>query len=302
MDKLTGMKVFVTASRLGTFSAAAEELGISRAMASKHMNALESDLGIRLINRTTRHLSLTEGGEIFREKIATILQEIEEAEQAAASLQNEPRGQLRVMAPPSFGSFHLARLVYEYSCRYPEVMIDMVLSNRPADLFEDGVDLAICLGEQDDSTLIAKRLTTTRIVVCGAPDYFRRFGRPEKPSDLQHHNCLTLSQRSIFTSWKFRIEDQSVSLNLRGNFRANTSDPLRIAAIQGSGLIQLPTYLVGLDLQHKRLEAVLQDYEPEALPIYATYVHRKYLSAKVRTFVDFLHQQFQPKPYWENWF
>ncbi len=302
MDKLTSMQVFVTVARLGTFSAAAEELGISRAMASKYVNALESSLGVRLINRTTRHLSLTEVGKVYRDKINTILQEIGEAEQAAASLHTEPRGHLRIMAPPSFGSFHLARLVNEYNRRYPEVMIDLQLSNRAPDLFEDGTDLAIALGEQDDSTLIARKLTSTRFVVCGSPDYFNRFGKPKKPEELSSHNCLTLSQQSVITTWKFRIDGKLITLNPRGNFQANTSDPLRIAAIQGSGLIQMPTYIVGLDLQHKRLLPVLEEFEPDELPIYATYIHRKFLSAKVRTFVDFLYEQFQPRPYWENWF
>jgi len=247
-------------------------------------------------------VNLTEVGEHYLEKITSILQDIDEAEQAVTSLHTEPRGQLRVMAPPSFGSFHLARLMNDYAKRYPEVAVDLVLSNRTPDLFDDGVDLAIVLGEQDDSTLIARKLTSARILVCGSPDYLKRYGFPQTPDELEHHNCLTLSQRSVLADWKFNIDGQIVYLKPRGNLRANTSDPLRIAAIQGSGLVQMPSYLVGLDIQKGRLSPVLNDYEPAALPIYTIYVHRRYLSAKVRTFVDFLYEQYQPKPYWEKWF
>lgn len=297
------MKVFAAVARLGSFTAAADELRISRAMASKHVSQLETSLNVRLINRTTRHLSLTEVGKAYQDKVITILTEIEETETAVTSLHAEPRGKLKIMAPPSFGSFHLARAFTVYKGKYPEVTIEMLLTDRTPDLFEEeGIDLAIYLGEPEDSTLIARKLASTRIVVCGAPDYFAKKGTPATPADLAQHNCLTLSHhRSSLSGWNFIVAGKEKTFHPAGNLKANTADPLRIAAIDGCGVIQLPTYVVGLDIKSGKLVPVLQEYEPEKLPIYAVYIHRRQLSTKVRTFVDFMYDYFRPIPYWERW-
>lgn len=303
MDKLMSMKVFATVARCGSFSAAAAELNISRAMASKYIGQLENSLGVRLLNRTTRNLNLTEVGKAYQEKVTAILAEIDETESAVNRLHSEPRGNLKIMAPPSFGSFHLARAFSVYKERYPEVTIEMILSDSTPDLFEEGgIDVAIYLGNLEDSNLIARKLASTRIVVCGAPDYFTKRGVPVVPADLAHHNCLALSYlRNSRSEWKFVMDGVETTYHPIGNLKANTADPLRIAAIQGCGLVQLPTYMVGLDIRSERLIPVLQEYEPAELPIYAVYIHRKHLSTKVRTFVDFLTEHFQPTPYWENW-
>ena len=301
MDKLTSMKVFTAVARLGSFSAAADELGISRAMASKYLNHLESKLGIRLLNRTTRQISLTEVGNVYRERIINILAEIDETELAVTHLQTEAKGTLKIISPPSFGSFHLARSFPEYKDRYPEVEIELLLTDRTPDLFEEGVDLAIYLGELDDSNLIARKLASTRIVVCGSPEYLAENGVPETLADLEQHNCLTLSQRTALSEWKFLVEGKKIILHPKGNFRANTADPLRVAAIKGCGLVQLPSYIVGLDILSGRLQPVLEEYEPEELPIFVVYIHRRHLSTKVRTFVDFICDKFQPEPYWDEW-
>jgi DNA-binding transcriptional LysR family regulator len=301
MDKLTSMKVFAAVARLGSFTAAAEELGISRAMASKYMNYLENNLDVRLLNRTTRQLSLTEVGSTYQERINNILAEIEETEQAITQLQTEPRGTLKIMAPPSFGSFHLARILGRYKDRYPRVVIEMILTDRAPDLFEEGLDLAIWIGELEDSDLIARKLATSRNVVCGSPEYFVRNGIPQTPADLEQYNCLTFSTRTPFSDWKFMINGKLTTLHPTGTFRSNSADPLRIAAINNCGLVQLPSYIVGLDIQSGHLQPVLKKYEPEPLVINAVYIHRRHLSTKARTFVDFISEQFQPVPYWEKW-
>lgn len=295
------MRVFTAVARMGSFTAAAEELGISRAMASKYINHLENRLDVRLLNRTTRQLHLTEVGIAYLERINPIMAELEETEQAITQLHTEPKGTLKIMSPPSFGSFHLARIFNDYKDKYPDVSIEMVLTDRNPDLFEEGMDLAVFLGEMNDSSLIARKIATTRIVVCGAPAYFEKNGIPGTPADLNHHNCLTLSQRTAMFDWKFIIEGKPVILTPTGNLRTNTADPLRIAAIKGCGLVQLPSYIVGLDIQSGRLQPVLEEYEPEELPIYIVYIHRRHLSAKVRTFVDFIAGNFQPVAYWDNW-
>jgi Transcriptional regulator len=301
MDKLTSMKVFAAVARLGSFSQAAEELGISRAMASKYVNYLEGNLNVRLLNRTTRQLSLTEVGSAYRERISNILIEIDETELAVNQLQTEPRGTLKVMAPHSFGSFHLARALIDYKNRYPDVVIEMTLTDRAPDLFEEGMDLAVILGYLHDSSLIARQLATTRTVVCGAPEYLAKMGTPQTPADLIQHNCLAFTYRSAFSDWKFIVEGKATIMHIEGNLRANTADPLRVAAISGCGLVQLPSYMVGLDIRSGRLLPVLEEYEPEVLPIHALYMHRRYLSAKVRTFIDFMFEHFQPIPYWDRW-
>ena len=297
------MRVFITVARLGSFSAAADELGISRAMASKHINQLETSLGVRLMNRTTRQMSLTEAGKAYQETVAIILADIDEADFAVGRLQTEPRGKLKIMAPPSFGSFHLARAFNTYQNQYPDVTIEMILTDRYPDLFEEeAIDLSIYPGHLEDSTLIARKLATTRIVICGAPDYFKKRGIPKTLEDLQQHNCLTISHhRSLLSEWKFIVDGKEISLFPSGNLKTNTADPLRIAAINGCGLVQLPTYMVGLDINEGLLLPVLERYEPEDLPIYAVYTHRKYLSAKVRSFVDFMCERYQPTPYWDKW-
>lgn len=301
MDKLICMRTFASVARLGSFSAAADELGVSKAMASKYINALESELNVRLINRTTRQLSLTEAGMAYRDRINTILQDIEETESSVTSLQTEPRGHLKIMAPPSFGSFHLARAFQYYRERYPEVDIDLTLTDREPDIVEDGIDLAVVLGPQPDSSLVSRLLATSRIVVCGSPQYFSRNGIPQTPDDLVNHNCLRITNRSPLATWKFMIDDKLVTLLPSGNLTTNTADPLRVAAIHGLGLVQLPSYIVGNDIKEGRLRPVLEKFEPTELPIQAVFIHRRFLSAKVRSFVEFIHERFQPEPYWDNW-
>ena len=295
------MQVFLQVARLGSFSAAAEQLNISKAMASKHVSALESELKVRLLNRTTRHLSLTESGVMYRDRVTGILEELDQTELAISKMSMEPSGNLRIMAPTSFGSFHLTRAIAQYRKKYPRVRIDLVFTTRTPDFIGEGLDLAIRIGQLKDSSQIARKLSQSRLVVCGSPQYLETHGVPEKPEDLEQHNCLVFSPRSPVGAWPFTGDNGPITIRVKGDVRANVGDALRIAAINGCGLIQLPTYMVGLDLNSGRLQAVLQNHEPEARPIYAVYLHRDYLSAKVSTFVDFLYEIYNPVPYWEHW-
>ena len=294
MDRLTAMKVFSAVARLDSFSAAAKELNISRAMASKFINDLEGNLGVRLLSRTTRKLSLTEAGNTYFEKINNILIEIEEADRSVSEMQTEPVGMLKMMSPPSFGSFHLARAITGYKELYPKVSIELILTDSTRDLIEEGMDMAIQLGSLDDSNIIARQLSSSRLVVCGSPEYFSRNDIPESPRELSNHNCLRLIRNQPIYDWRFKIDDKEIKIDVSGNLKSNMADSLRIAAINGCGLVQLPTYMVGLDIKAGRLR-------PDALPIHAVYAHRKYLSAKVRTFIDFIQTYFQSPPYWDEW-
>jgi DNA-binding transcriptional LysR family regulator len=302
MDKLTSMIVFTKVAKAGSFAAAAKEMGLSRAMATKHVMQLENSLGVRLLNRTTRHLSLTEVGRVYLERCLQILDDLEETELAVSRLQTEPRGTLKVNATPFFGAYHLAPAIAAYLELYPDVNVELVLQAGYVDLVEEGFDLAIHLDELRDSSLIARKLGTSQRIVCGAPSYFAKHGVPSTPEDLKRHNCLSNSSLPPRDQWQFgNTEGKSVVIKVTGTLEANSADALRMAAISGLGLVLLPTYMVGQDIRKGRLQAVLTEYVPAPLDIHAVYPHRKHLSAKVRTFVDFLHERFHPTPYWEDW-
>jgi DNA-binding transcriptional LysR family regulator len=297
MDKLSSMKVFMQVARLGSFSAAAETMGISKAMVSKHIKRLEDSLDVQLFNRTTRSLGLTEVGEVYRERVKDILIDIEETELSVSKLSSEPRGTLRVMAPTSFGSFRLSRSISEYLKVYSNVTVELLLTDRTPDLVDEGLDLAIRIGALEDSSLFARKLADARMVVCGAPAYFKENGIPESPPDLLQHNCL-LQSTILSETWSFMINNALKRIDVQGNLRSNAGDALRTAAIRGCGLVNLPMYMVDKDIKNGRLSTVLEDFEAPKRPIHAVYLHRMHLSAKVRTFVDFLHDRFQSNPLW----
>ena len=300
MDTLTSMKVFVRVAQAGSFARAADQLQISRAMVTKHIMSLENRLGLRLLNRTTRRLSLTEVGTAYRERCAQILAEIEEAEMTATQMQTQPRGTLRVTAPTSFGSFHLAPAIADYIRQYPDVEVSMALADRTPDLADEGIDVAVRIGLPDTTSMVARRIAQARMVICGAPAYFQRHGTPRQPQDLVEHNCLRYLYRAR-DEWEFKSANTMISVPIKGNIESTAGDALRMAAIHGAGLVLQPTYMVGEDLKAGRLLAVMTDYEPVGADIYAFYLHRKHLSNKVRTFVDFLLERYSPRPYWDDW-
>ncbi len=297
MDKLSSMKVFMQVARLGSFSAAADNLGISKAMVSKHIKRLEDNLDVQLFNRTTRSLSLTEVGTVYRDRIKEILNDIEETELSVSKLSSEPRGTLRIMAPTSFGSFRLSRAVTEYLTQYPNVHVEMLLAERTTDLVDECIDLAILICALEDSSLFARKIAEARMVVCGAPEYFDKNGVPNIPDELSEHNCLIQTTR-VGETWLFKSDNGYKRIDVNGTLKSNAGDALRIAAIKGCGLVNLPMYMVDKDIKNGRLKTVLEDYEAAKRPIHAVYLHRMHLSAKVRTFVDFLHERFQDNPLW----
>lgn len=295
------MRVFSAVAKNSSFSDAAKKLSISKAMASKHVQNLESSLGVRLFNRTTRKLNLTEVGNAYYEKVNNILAEIDETELAISQLNSEPKGKLKIMAQPSFGAFHLSRALSVYLKKYPDVTTEIELSNRIPDLVEDGIDIALYVGELDDSSFVARKIATARRVVCASPYYLKQNGTPQNPDDLQKHNCMIYAPRTQENEWVFIRDNEKLKVSISGDIKCNDGDALRIAAIQGCGIAQLPTYMVGLDIQAGRLNALLEDYEPERLPVYAIYNHRKYLSAKIQTFIEFMYDLYQPEAYWNEW-
>ncbi len=303
MDRLTSMRVFAAVTRLGSFAAAADEMGISNAMCSKYVRDLEEKLGARLLNRTTRQLSLTEVGSAYHNRVLAILSDVEEAEQFVSEMQNRPVGTLRIMSPPSFGAFHISRAVKGYKEQYPDVAIELILSDDFDNLVDSGVDLAFRVGPLEDSSVIALPMSSSRLVVSGSEDYFQRHGKPQGIDDLKDHVCLTMGQNLVFpTYWKFKVNGKEEKIDIDSTYlKANIADALRVAAINGSGLAQLPSYMIGLDIQYGKLRPVLEQYEPAALPINLVYAHRKHMSLKIRSFVDYMKGFFDDPPYWDKW-
>ena len=303
MDRLTSMRVFAAVARLGSFAAAAEELDISNTMCSKFIRDLENNLSARLINRTTRQLSLTEVGSTYHKKVIDILTEVEEAEQSVSELQNKPVGTLRIMSLPSFGSFHIARAIKGYKYQYPKVSIKLNLSDDFENLIDRGMDLAFRVGELEDSSVVALKISSSRLIVCASPEYLKENGTPQTPEALKKYVCLVTSNNIIFTPhWTFNINGVRTEFDIKSDYlTSNIADSLRVAAINGSGLIQLPSYMIGLDIQSGRLKPVLEEFEPKPLPINLVYAHRKHLSVKIRSFVDYMQGYFETPPYWDKW-
>ncbi len=299
MDGLRGLEVFSRVVESGSFSAAARNLGLSKSAVSKQVAGLEDRLGVRLLNRTTRRLSLTEVGAAFHLRAVRILAEVEEAERAVTRLHAEPRGTLRVNAPMSFGHLHVAPAMAEFMARYPDLRVEMILNDRIVDLVDEGFDVAIRIQRMSDSSLVARKLASIRQVVCATPDYWRTRGRPAKPAHIENHNCLIYTYQQFPNEWRFRGPDGPLPVKLSGSFHANNGEALRSAALGGLGIYLGPTFIVGEDLRTGRMEAVLQEFEQTGLAVYAVYPQNRHLSAKVRAFVDFMADRCGPDPYWD---
>ena len=301
MDSLTDVAVFVRVVERGSFTLAADELELSRAVVSKYVSRLEERLGARLLHRTTRRLSLTEAGAALFEASRAAIERIEEAEEAVAQLQSEPRGRLKVSAPMSFGILHLGAPIAEFARAHPRVTLDMRLDDRFVNLVEEGVDVAVRIGALTDSSLVARRLATTSMVVCAAPSYLAERGEPEVPEDLPAHDCLLYSYLSTANVWRFAAPDgREIPVAVGGSFRINNGIVLAEAAAAGQGVLMAPSFYVAPMLRSGRLKRVLGDYTLPELGIHAVYAQRSQVPPKVRAFVDFLVKRFGRRPEWEK--
>lgn len=301
MESLSDIAVFVQVVDSGSFTAAAERLELSKAVVSKYVTRLENRLGARLLNRTTRRLSLTEVGRAFYERSQAGLRELEEAEAEVSRLQGAPRGTLRINAPMSFGILHIAPAIPEFLRQYPDLNLDMNLDDRRLDLVEEGFDLAIRIAQLPDSSLVARRLGPCRHVVCGAPGYFRRHGIPRTPDDLRDHNAITFKYQDSAREWHFLAPDGTpVRVPVSGSIQMNNSLGLREALLREVGVTLTPTFVVGADIQAGRLQAVLTDYQTLELSIYAVFPQQRHLSPKVRAFVEFMAGRMEGVPEWDR--
>ena len=299
MDRMTSMSTFVKVVESGGFSAAARALGMSPSMVTTHVQALEERLGVRLLNRSTRKVSVTEVGRAYFERCLQILAEADDADRVAQALQSNPRGTLRLNTSVAIPPF-LAPVIAEFVALYPDVAISMTMTDRMIDMVEEGFDLAVRNMSVPDSSLISRRVATYRFVVVGAPGYLAARGTPLRPADLAQHNCLIYSRSAWDNEWRFAGPDGEQSVPVAGNLLANSDNALRLAAVRGQGLALTPSFLVIDEIKSGRLVPVLTEFLQTEHAINAIYPHRRHLSAKVRSFIDLLAERFREDPAWAD--
>lgn len=298
---LDDLLIFTRVVKGGSMAGAGRELGFSGAVVSKRIQRLEDDVGVRLIHRSTRKLSLTDEGALFHDYCVRILAELEEAETLIGQGSRQPSGTLRVTVPAAFGRLHIAPLVPEFLGRYPNVRLALHLSDQHVDLIDEGYDLAVRIGELRDSNLIVSPLGIDKRILVASPGYIARHGQPTCPEELRAHNALLFANPTPMDAWHF-IDPQGKEHGVRvqGNFETNNCDALREAILAGLGIALRPVWDVWQDLRQGNMIALLPGYTHPAFPIQALYPSRRHLSLKVRLFIDMLRERFGDTPYWER--
>ncbi len=294
MSQLEDMRLFIATLDQGSFTAAAERLGLSKQFVSKRLMVLEAQLGVRLLVRTTRHLRATDLGLAYYEQARAIVQQVDDLEQTITGANRAPRGRLRISAPMSFGTMHLSPLLPKFLAAYPEVTVELELSDRMVDMLGEGFDLAVRIGVLADSSLIARRIAPMQVVLCCSPDYLQTRAAPTTLAELATHACL-LYGHGPRVEWAFGGAAQK-SLLVSGRYRANNGELLRDAAIQGLGITQLPTFIVAPALAKGDLVTVLDAFRPPASSVHAVYPQHRQSSLLVRLFVEFLQKSFAEAP------
>lgn len=294
MDRALEMSVFCTVVEKGSFIAAVDPLSISKAAVSRHINALEERLGVRLLHRTTRKLSLTEEGRQFYHQAREVLGMMAEAENSIKSGALEPNGVLRLNAPVSFGIQHLAPLWAGFVKAYPRIELDISLNDRVVDLVEEGFDMAVRIARLQNSSLIGRRIANTRMCLCASPSYLKKHNPITTPKDLLDHSIIAYSNLSTGNEWSFAGPDgREINIQTRPIIRCNNGDTCRAIALDGGGIILQPSFMVYADLASGGLVQVLPEYRSVELGIYAVYPSRKHLAPKVRVMINYLIDHFE---------
>ena len=302
MDLTYAMKVLVKVVDVGGFARAAEALDTSTAAVSRQISALEAHLGARLLNRSTRRLSLTDAGAEFCERSRLILDEIAEAEAAAGRQSLQPVGLLRVTAPLSFGVTQLSRLLPAFRAQHPQIRLDVDLTDRVVDLVNEGVDVGLRVAHELSGNLVARRLGPVSMVVCASPLYLKRRGVPRTPAELAQHDTLSFSYLWVGDDWPFTdAQGTPTKVRVQPDVHATNGDLLRELAVAGGGIIMQPSFIVGAELARGTLVPLLTDYRTLELSLFAVYLSRRQLSSKVRVFIDYLVAAIGDPPPWELW-
>ena len=293
MDSVAGMRILVRVVEAGGFSAAGRQLGVAPSSISRQINELEADLGVRLFQRTTRKLSLTEAGQIYYERAGRIIMEVDEARLAVSEL-GSPTGILRVTVPTGIGRELIVLAVPAFLARYPGIRIVLSMTDYLVDLVEGGFDVGIRVGQLSDSSFKARKIGASRRVVCASSSYLEKAGIPRNPADLEQHNCITFRDHPGHNVWMFRGESGLTEVRASGSFFAKSADALATAAVAGLGLVLLPDWNIGLELRQKQLKVVLSEYDavPKVSPIWAVHSHQRHVPPKIRAFIDFLVERF----------
>ncbi|MCL4740426.1 MAG: LysR family transcriptional regulator [Burkholderiaceae bacterium] len=293
MDRFQEMRAFVAVVDSGSFVRAADALALSKTAVSRLVGDLEARLGTRLLHRTTRRLSLTPEGEVFHDRCRQLLDGVAEAEAELSAQAGEAIGQLRVNVPVSFGLLHLAPLWPAFMALHPKVMLDVTLSDRIVDLVDEGYDLAVRIARLQASSLVSRRLASTRLILCASPQYLSRHGAPAHPSELARHAVISYALLAMGERWEFEGPDGPVGVGVVPRMRSNSGDTCCAAAVQHQGIVLQPSFLVAPHLASGALVELLPQYRSIELGVYAVYPSRKHLTTKVRALVDFLVDAFR---------
>lgn len=304
MDRIDAMRAFVAVAQEGSFSQAAETMAMSPQLVSKYVAKLEERLGVRLLHRTTRKVSLTEAGSHYFQHSQQILASIDEMETQLGGLQHIPQGTLRISAPVSFALKHMAKLITDFQAVYPLVHVDLQLNDRKVDIVDEGFDIALRIGRLKSSALIAKKVAPIRVVLCASPSYLADYGTLQSLDDLKDHRYLHYSymerddQEEIYRWLTHGIEPSYITKSYV--MSSNNGDVLVNAAIEGAGVVLQPTFIASEALSSGKLVQILPEFEPAALDLYAVYAHKKLLPHKVRCFIDFIEGYYGSPPYWDQ--
>lgn len=299
MDRLESDRMFVAVMETGSFTAAADRLGTSSGQASKLLSRLERELGVRLLNRTTRAVSPTEAGQAYFDRLRPLLDEYDSLDTSIRDTSEAPQGRLRLTAPLTFGAVELASALNDFALRYPEIRLDVSFSDRIANLVDEGFDMAVRVGRPQDSSLVARKLCDVRLVVVGAPAYLTRHPEPATPEDLAQHECILDANFRDAERWPFRIEGAERLMPVRGRVRYSNAEACLAAVEAGLGLACLPAFVAGPAIRSARVRRLLAPYETEPFGIHALYPHSRHLAAKVRVLVEFLAERYRGTPDWE---
>jgi DNA-binding transcriptional LysR family regulator len=300
IERIRDIHAFVHVAEAKSFTAAAERIGLSRSAVGKSVLRLEDRLGVRLLQRTTRSVSLTGEGAVFLERCIRILADLDEAEMSMLSHSQTPRGRLRLELPVSFGRLHVLPVVNEFMRKWPDISVNISFNDRFVDLIDEGIDLAIRLGGSDDSRLMTRLLAPHRMITCAAPDYLRAHGVPKNVDELAQHSCLHFIHGGRPVDWRFTIDGHVRTVAVNGRFSATNAEAVRDAALAGYGIARLATFLISDELRSARLQPILRGYSADGPSVRAVYPSGRHLSPKVRSFIDELLTAWRPEPPWDR--
>jgi DNA-binding transcriptional LysR family regulator len=301
MDRLENMRTFTRVVEAGSISGAAERLSVAKSAVSRRLKELEEHLGVELFHRTTRRMNLTDTGRAFYQQSIRILEDVLEAELATSQAHGTLKGSLKIALPSSFGLMHMGPAINEFMQIHPQIEFDLDFNDRQVDLIQEGFDLAIRIANLPDSSLIARRIAPIQHILCASPAYLEKYGTPQVPDDLSRHKCLTYSLLHNYQIWTFTDKNnQQSKITINPHMKAGAGSFLRDAAVEGQGIVYLPTFIVYKEIENKTLLPLLSEYLPWQIDAYAVYPQTRHLSQRVRAFVDFIVKRFEGTPYWDT--